>query len=491
MASDPEINSTDSTGAAGGTPMLLLGLLSGLLVALLAWLVRRGRSEPVMPGWQPPHTADLPAGIQDLEARPAAAAPAVHGVYWPTPVRYLVGVGLFIFVLVLIYISRSVIAMLLFGALLAFILQPTASFLQRRLHFRRSLAVFSAHGLGFLVILLLPLIILPSIVNIAEMVMQIDFSRLPEWLLQTLEDLQVSLGSIPFIGAALTSLIDPMIESLTRMTTGAAPEQISLPIAFDAILEQVASTLGVVVQAAGIISSAFVAITFIIIISIYLSFDGYKLRGVLHRMLPPAYQPELEVLGEKLSLIWFSFLRGQLVLMLLIGVIVWLGAVALGLPEPVFFGFISGVLELIPNVGPLIAFIPAVVTALAFGSTHLPVSNLVFAIIIAIFYVLVQMIENQFIVPKILGDAVDLHPLVVLLGALIAGTQWGILGVLLATPMIASGREIFLYLYDKIRSTPPPPEPPPPAPSFLDNLQSQMKNLTSGARQRLNSLLGR
>ena len=107
-------------------------------------------------------------------------------------------------------------------------------------------------------------------------------------------------------------------------------------------------------------------------------------------------------------------------------------------------------MELIPNVGPTLAAIPAVMLALLFGSTHLAVSNLVFALIVVAFYVLVQLVENQFLVPNIMGDAVDLPPLVVLIGTLAGAGAFGIMGALLATPVIATGNLIFRYVYRKI-----------------------------------------
>jgi predicted PurR-regulated permease PerM len=213
------------------------------------------------------------------------------------------------------------------------------------------------------------------------------------------------------------------------------------------------------VRAVGAVASALVAIFFALFISIYLSFDAHKIRGLLPQLLPPANKEEIDALLHRLGLIWEAFLRGQITLMLMIGVIVWIGAVLLGLPQPVFFGFLSGTLEMIPSLGPLLAFIPAVIVALLFGSSHLPVTNLSFAVIIAAFYLLVQFFENQFIVPRVLGKAVDLHPLVVIIGALAAGSQFGVLGIFLAAPAIASGREIFLYLYSKILETPTPPPP--------------------------------
>ena len=104
---------------------------------------------------------------------------------------------------------------------------------------------------------------------------------------------------------------------------------------------------------------------------------------------------------------WTGFLRGQMQLMLIVGLLTWIGGFILGLPQAFFLGVIAGFMELIPNVGPVLAAVPAVLIALLFGSTHLAFSHLTFALVVIGFYTLVQMLENQFLVPKIMGDAVD------------------------------------------------------------------------------------
>jgi predicted PurR-regulated permease PerM len=145
--------------------------------------------------------------------------------------------------------------------------------------------------------------------------------------------------------------------------------------------------------------------------------------------------------------------------MIIIGVVTWVGATAIGLPGAFPLAVIAGVMELIPNLGPFLAAIPAVIVALIQGSTYLAVNNLIFALIVIGLYFLIQQLENTFIVPRILGEAVDLHPFVVLIGVVIGANVAGILGALLAAPVIASGREIISYLYAKILGQDPfPPE---------------------------------
>ncbi len=143
--------------------------------------------------------------------------------------------------------------------------------------------------------------------------------------------------------------------------------------------------------------------------------------------------------------------------MFIIGSVTWVGNTALGISGAFALAVIAGLMELIPNLGPFLALIPAVIVAILQGSTYLGVSNWVFALMIVGLYVLIQQFENTFVVPRVLGDAVNLHPLVVMLGVLIGASVAGILGALLAAPVIASMREIIRYLYLKILGEEPFP----------------------------------
>lgn len=145
--------------------------------------------------------------------------------------------------------------------------------------------------------------------------------------------------------------------------------------------------------------------------------------------------------------------------MIIVGTSVWLGLTILGIPGAFALGIIAGMLEIIPNIGPILSAIPALIVALLQGSDLYDINNFFFALIVIGFYILIQALENYAIVPRVLGGAVELHPLIVLTGVLIGATTWGILGALLAAPTIASCREIIIYLYNKILDQDPfPPE---------------------------------
>jgi predicted PurR-regulated permease PerM len=227
---------------------------------------------------------------------------------------------------------------------------------------------------------------------------------------------------------------------------------------------------------------ASIVITFLLSLQMTLTAD--EMKNWSADLIPPKYGPELGELMMKIRQTWVGFLRGQMALMLIIGVLTWLGATILGLPQALLLGVIAGVLELIPNVGPTLAAIPAVILALFFGSTYLPINNLVFALLVIGFYVLVQMVENQVIVPRIMGNAVDLPILVVLIGTIAGAGAFGILGALLATPFIATGNLVFRYVYRKILEESPVPPPAEEKPGFLDSVKGYLARVRQSLSRR-------
>ena len=112
--------------------------------------------------------------------------------------------------------------------------------------------------------------------------------------------------------------------------------------------------------------------------------------------------------------------------MLVVGVMTTIGLAALGMPGALYLGIIAGLLEIIPNLGPIIAAVPAVIVALIQGSASLPISNLAFAGLIILFYILVQQVEDKLIVPRVLGAALELPPLIVMTGIVVGASVGGI-----------------------------------------------------------------
>lgn len=197
---------------------------------------------------------------------------------------------------------------------------------------------------------------------------------------------------------------------------------------FSALVDRVGSSVNVVVS---IITSTFSSVfTFftLVVISFYLIQD----RPHLHKKAAwftrnPEHLKQVKEFIDLVELQLGGWVRGQIILMILIGLVTYIGLSLMGIPYALPLALLAGLLEILPNLGPTIAAIPGVIIAyLAFGP--------IMAGIVILFYVLVQITENNIIVPKVLKDNVDVNPLVGIVTILIGLQLAGVVGALLAIP---------------------------------------------------------
>ncbi len=414
--------------------------------------------------------------ISSGSVKPASAVTSAAGVeapqptstHWSTGTKYFVSALLFLAFLGIIYISSGSITTIIFAALLTFIVHPIIKFFQRRFNMRRGSATLVTYMLVVGLLILIPFLIIPSIVNSVKFLTEIDYLALLETIGEWLQ-LQASIiAAIPVVGGSLSSGLEELAGMLNDIANQNPQSSSDIEISFQNIGGRISQTMEFLSKVFGPLISIATTVAFTLLISLHMSLSIDLLREGTKKLIPPAYQPEITALVRQIILIWNSFLRGQMSLMVVVGVIVWIGNLFLGTPQALLLGVIAGLLEVIPSLGPILATIPAVILALIFGSGHIPVENWAFALIVIAFYILVQVIENQLLVPYILGDAVDLPPLIVIIGVVIGGSAFGLLGVFLATPVISTGREVFMYLYDKILEPPPEPEIIEEKPSIMD-----------------------
>jgi predicted PurR-regulated permease PerM len=157
------------------------------------------------------------------------------------------------------------------------------------------------------------------------------------------------------------------------------------------------------------------------------------LKGVGPKWAPKTNAAWLEVEG-KLG----GWVRGQLLVMLAIAVMAGLGYVAIGLPNPLLLAVVAGLAELIPILGPFIAFAPAILI----GLTISPAT----ALVVAVYAVVIQQFETYVLVPRIMGHTVGVSPLTVFLGILIGAALYGVTGAFLAVPLAGAAQVILAHL---------------------------------------------
>lgn len=172
--------------------------------------------------------------------------------------------------------------------------------------------------------------------------------------------------------------------------------------------------------------------------------DQFKERFV--GALPSRYRLEILGLLRGLDRVLAGFVRGQLLLALTVGGMATLATYLLGLRYAVLLGIWAGITELVPYVGPFLGAVPAVLAGIS-------VSPLL-AIQVALAFFIIQQLEGAVLSPKIMGDSVGLHPLVVILAILAGGTLFGVWGMILALPVAGTVRVVWCFLIARLTEAP-------------------------------------
>ena len=195
-----------------------------------------------------------------------------------------------------------------------------------------------------------------------------------------------------------------------------------------------------------IVTDIIVNILLVAVLSFYLTLDGKRIRNALVNLAPKDSMPHVKLFEDALNRVVGNYIRGQLTLAAIIGVLAGVGCYFLGLNN---FALIIGVLaflfETIPMVGPTLASIPAILISLLlpdpFPRTY----------VILIYFIIIQLFEANVLGPRIVGHAVGLHPVASIL-ALIVGVQlFGPFGALIATPILAAVWVVVTSFYRSFR----------------------------------------
>ena len=401
---------------------------------------------------------------------------------WNRDTKRLVSIIMLIAAVGLIFMARSMLSLVVLAAVLAFLVQPLANWLEQR-GIPRGLAAAICLLLLVALVAIAPLLIVPALVNGVSDILD-ALGRMPQlfqnWLPGFLErSPRAIIGPVEIDIAQALGQVQSLVSQ--------AVQEIEFPSLSDMIgftLEGVKTASGILNTAAGLLSDvvstiggAFIAVVLLLMYTFFLTKDGPGLQSWMRSLAQPEFRPEWDELFSRLNVTWQNFFRGQIILSVSIGVVTFIAALALGLPAAFVLGLLAGVLEVVPNLGPVLAAVPAVLLALVDGSSIWPVNNGIFALIVIGVYVLIQQVENNFFVPRIMGQSLNLHPMVVLLGVVVGTTTAGVLGAFLAAPMLASLKVLGLYAHAKLtdRNPFPPAEESPPqieAPDILDRVKS-------------------
>lgn len=180
-------------------------------------------------------------------------------------------------------------------------------------------------------------------------------------------------------------------------------------------------------------------------LSFYMLKDAEEIKRIFESILPASWRTDMMGLVRDTDDVLKCFIRCQLFVCLMVGVLCWLGYTLMGLPFAIILGVVAGVTDAIPFFGPLIGLVPALAVALL-DSWQMVLWTVLVAFI-------VQQIEANIISPKILGDGMGLHPIMVVFVLLAGGQLYGILGMLLALPVAAVLKVLIRFIFLKLVAT--------------------------------------
>ena len=313
--------------------------------------------------------------------------------------------------LALVYVGWHVLSifahilwLLVFAALLAFVVAPAITWLERR-KVPRAVAVLGVYLLIFGVI--------GYGISLAITPLSTQFTALTTNLPNSVTKLKGHTSSIdslfrrwhlPFTAA---NLQQQALSGAQRVANGVLPTALSL----------VTSVIAFIVD-----------LVLVIVLSIYLLIDIKRIQNNALRILPERYRNWAFFTEAAMIRVVGGYIRGQLIMALIIGAAYGVGCFVLGVHYPLVIGVLAGFFELIPMIGPVLGALPALAIALS--------QSFSLALWVLVYYVVIQQLESHILGPRITGRAVGLHPVAAIL-ALVAGIDLdGLVGGLLAVPFV-------------------------------------------------------
>lgn len=305
-----------------------------------------------------------------------------------------------VFFIWIFWLIREVVLFLFISLILALALEPFVNFLvAKKLH------------RGFSVVLVV-LTMLFVVIGLAS-VSLVPFVQQVQILVTNFPNYMKYLSEIPGAGDYVSKFNDGIFSQLNQ--TGGSVLNFTLG-AFSGVL----------------------SLILIFVFTIYMLIDFKNLRLMFVDLFEDRKRDEIQALVNKIETRLGSWLRGQIFLMLIIGFFTYIGLLIIGMEYALALAVIAGLLEIVPIIGPIISVFPAAFIAF-FISPVLGVG-------VIVLYVIIQQLENNVIVPKVMQRAVGFNPLVTIIALMVGGQLLGVVGAILAIPILIAIYEVFKYV---------------------------------------------
>ena len=325
----------------------------------------------------------------------------------------------------LVYLLAPVITPFMVGALLAYLGDPLVDRLEAK-KLSRTVSVIIVFLIMFLVVLLIPVVLLPLIEHQIS-ALATNFPKYIDWVQQNV---------VPFVSQLLN--VDP-----TVLDTATVKQSIV------GSWREVGGFAGNIVS--GISKSSMVLVAWLAnlvlvpVVTFYLLRDWDVMIDNIRQLLPRALEPAVVKLSKECDDVLGQFLRGQMTVMIALGIVYTVGLWIVGLDLALLVGMIAGLVSFVPYLGFIVGIVLAGIAAIMqFG-------DMTYLLYVAIVFGIGQALEGMLLTPLLVGDKIGLHPVAVIFAVMAGGQLFGFVGVLLALPVAAVIVVLLRHVHDLYR----------------------------------------
>jgi predicted PurR-regulated permease PerM len=351
------------------------------------------------------------------------------GARWSTTTKRVVIGLLALAAIFVVYRAGDIVRPFLWAAIVAYVLLPVVAVFERRLPVPRTVAA-----------LIVFVALLATVIGGGRVLVPLAVEQLRE-VQRTLPTLVVNAEN------TLTETADQLgLEDLDQVIVGfAGVTDLTAMIGRNAV----AFVVG--------LGHFLLELLVFFIATFFLLRDAPRLLQWIRRVLPRSQRNELLPLIADVNALLGRYVRGQLFLIGVMTTATFIGLTLLQVPFSLLLAFMTGVLEVIPIVGPITAGAIACLVALGHPAPW-GLSQIWYVVVVAVMYTVLRHAEDYFVIPLVIGRIVKLHPAVVIFSLLTGGAIFGLLGVLLAVPVAATARLVLIYIGAKLRDEDPFPQ---------------------------------
>lgn len=316
---------------------------------------------------------------------------------------------------------------IVFSAILAYLFNPIINYLEKK-KINRLKGVFLLYLCIVGMFLILAFLVIPkSTTEIKRLVrdMPMYLEKASSLVDELYNKYYSTLGDLPPMFQGVQQVVMENIVGLEHMVTGALKNFIG-----------------------GIINTFSKVVSLILtpILTFYFLVDKNYFKDKMLGLIPRKHRKEYIDLLRKMDDSLSKFVRGKIIMAAYVGVATSIVLLIMGIDFAIVIGFITGIADIIPYIGPFLGFLPAVFFAYLISPLK--------AIWVAAFFLFIQWIENNILAPKIIGETTGIHPLIILISIIVGGGIFGVLGMVLAVPVVAILIILFGFISKKLRKPP-------------------------------------